>query len=182
MKLMNFMKKNQDLNLEMETKLKSRFSKPQIVAAATTSLFLIAIFALVSINNSNHSLKNLLKSNSLQSEKMLSEKLLLEKEIDKLEKELVMLSGKNIETDKFITNLKTKLAQKEAAINKMAGTKSSANKYKKEMDELKKMRFELEKEIERLTGQIAKLNTENQTLTGRIASLQAQNKEMSDRN
>jgi predicted nucleic acid-binding Zn-ribbon protein len=166
----------------MKNTIKPRFSKPQLVAASTTGLFLIAIFALFSLNKSNHSLQDLLNKNSLQSEKTLSEKLQLEKEIAKMQKEYDFLEGRNTQTDVLIRDLKLKLTQKESAIKSIANDKSASAKYKKELESLKQMRAQLEAEITKLNGSIANLKSENQRLTGTIASLEAKNKEMSDRN
>lgn len=166
----------------MKNKISPRFSRPQIIAASTTGLFLIAFFGLFSLNKSNHSLQDLLNKNSLQSEKTLSEKLQLEKEIAKMQKEYDFLEGRNVQTDLLIRDLKHKLAQKEAAIKSIASDKSASAKYKKEIESLKQMRTQLEAEITKLNGSIASLKSENERLTGTIASLEAKNKEMTDRN
>jgi cell division protein FtsB len=166
----------------MENK-KNRFKTPQIIAASATGLLLVALFALFTINKSNHSLQDSLNLNSLQNEKTLSEKLQLEKEIEQMKKDYDFLEGRNAQTDVLISDLKQKLSQKEAAIKNIARDKTTASaKYKKELESLKIMRTQLEAEITKLNGSIASLKSENDKLTGTIASLEAKNKEITDRN
>lgn len=166
----------------MKNSIKTRFSKPQIIAASSTALFLVAIMFLVSLNGSNHSLQSLLKKNRLENEKMLSEKLQLEKEIAQLHEDISLFQGKSAQTDAYIADLKNRLLQKEEAIRKIAGNKAAINKYQTELASLKKMRADLEAEINKLNGTVTGLKTENEKLSGTIASLQAKNKEMEDRN
>lgn len=99
----------------MKNSIKTRFSKPQIIAASSTALFLVAIMFLVSLNGSNHSLQSLLKKNRLENEKMLSEKLQLEKEIAQLHEDISLFQAKSAQTDAYIADLKNRLLQKKGS-------------------------------------------------------------------
>ena len=155
--------------------MKMKIEKTKLVAAIATVLLIASIGATSNYYLKNKGLISENKSVKLKSEKMLSEKLLLDKEIYNLKNDITSLSGRNRELDGYLSNMTDKIAEKEAQIAKMTAENKKVKSLQKELNEIRKIRIELDKQLADMKILINNLKAENAGLSNQIVYLQNEN-------
>ncbi len=126
-----------------------------------SALILLTIVVVIRHDKEKEALSKSLSKERLANEQRLSEKLQLEKEIKDFKQKLASYQGKNAELDKYLTEMKDKLAKKEQALATLSIQQSNERKLRDETSNLKKLRADLDKKMSELT-------TENATLVEKL--------------
>lgn len=154
--------------------------KIKITAAVATVLFFISLIFIGVTSHKNANLKADVNKEKLKTESVLAEKLKLDKQIMEFKKDLASLTGKNSDLNKYVAEVQQKLAMREDAITKLGNENNSLKKFRKEAEELRKMREQLNTEVAQLTSRNQYLETEIQGMNVTIAGLQKQNQGLND--
>jgi len=155
--------------------MKTNVRKSQIVSGMLVLLLLFSLFGSFYQYKSKQGLKEEMNREKLNSESLLSEKLQLEKEIRNFQNQISALSGKNESLDGLLNASKDKLDKKEKEIENLLKENAKVKSLKKQLDEVRQMRTEMEAQIQDLLATIAKLEDENARLNNTMASLQHEN-------
>ncbi len=131
---------------------------------------------------SSKKLTNNLNNEKLRSELILSEKVSLDKEILNLKNQLSALKGTNSELDQIIAQTSQRLSEKEAELSKIKRENGNIKSLKKQLDEIGKLKKDLDTQIAALNESVKKLNSEKDDLSKTIAALKAENQELAENN
>lgn len=143
------------------------------VGAIVIVLLLIGI-VITSVSNSKR--KKNLNAEKLTSEKLLSEKLSVEKELAKLQADFSALKQKSDANAKLLAETNNKIADIEKKINALSGENRSLRSNRKELEELKKIKADLEKESAQLKSDYDKLMAQNKDLQNSLSTLETEKK------
>jgi predicted nucleic acid-binding Zn-ribbon protein len=155
--------------------------KIKITAAVVTALLFISlIFVGVTMKN-NTGLKKEVDTEKLKTENVLAEKLKLDKQIVDFRKDLASLTGQNSELNGLVTELQVKLDEKEESIKRLGNENGSLRRFRREAEDLRKMRDQLQAQIVELNSNSNKLEADILELNQTIASLQQQNQGLNHR-
>ena len=149
--------------------------KEKLTAGILTVLFVASIITSGIVFKSNLSLKSGLDDEKLRSESLLSEKLALDKEIEKFQKEMSLLKGKNQETDRLLASANQQLAEKQKIIASLTKENATVKDLKKQLADIQKIKSDLDKQVAMLQEANSKLLAENEGLQQSILDLQGQN-------
>jgi len=154
--------------------------KTQIIKTKTVLITVTAVAIILAafIFYANHSLKGQLHKEKIKSEALLSEKLNLEKSIEKFNKDLASLQGKNVQLDKVVKETRDKLAKKESEIRKLMAENASSLDLKKKNAELEALRDKLEKDISSLNLKMNQLISENKRFSDQLTSTKTKNESL----
>jgi hypothetical protein len=142
-----------------------------ITGAVIIGLLLIGlIFTIVSNSNG----KKNLDFEKKKSEKLLSEKLSVEKDLSRLQTDFSTLKQKSDENYKLLEETNLKAADYEKRMNSIAGENRSLRANKKESEDLRKLKSDLENESSRLRSDHEKLLEQNKTLQDSLAKIKAE--------
>ena len=145
------------------------------VGAIVIALLLIGmVFTSVSTSKG----KRNLNAEKQTSEKLLSEKLSVEKELAKLQTDFSALRQKSDANTKMLAETNIKIADSEKKINSLSGENRSLRANRKELDELKKTKADLEKESSQLKSDYDKLMAQNKDLQNSLSSLETEKKNL----
>jgi predicted nucleic acid-binding Zn-ribbon protein len=128
--------------------------------------------------NSNLKTKKSLNAEKLSSEKLLSEKLSAEKELEKLKANFSALQIKSDASAKLLAETNLKIAEAQKRINSLTVANRSLNTVKKELEDLQKVKADLEKELAQSKTDYNNLQAKNKELQNTIASLEADMKSL----
>jgi len=145
------------------------------VGAIVIALLLIG---LVFTTVSNSKSKRNLNAEKQASEKLLSEKLSIEKELAKLQTDFSALKQKSDANQKLLTETNMKIADNEKKLNSIISENRSLRVNKKELEEMKKLKSDLEKESLELKSDYDKLMSQNKDLQNSLSSLDAEKKNL----
>ena len=145
------------------------------VGASIIALLLIGIFITVGSNKRN---KINLNNEKLASEKLLSEKLSVEKELAKLQTEFSSLKQKSDANSKMLAEANLKIADSWKKINSLSGENRSLRADRKELEELRKAKADLEKESSQLRSDYDKLMAQNKSLENSLSLLETEKKNL----
>jgi len=143
------------------------------VGAIVIALLLIGI-VITAVSNSKG--KRNLNAEKLTSEKLLSEKLSFEKDLAKMKTDFSALKQKNDANQKLLAEVNLKIAENDKKINLLKNENRSLQANKKELDELRKVKSDLEKESSRLKSDYDRLIAQNKDLQNSMSSLEAEKK------
>jgi len=136
------------------------------VGASVIALLLIGIFFTVGSNKKN---KRNLNTEKIASEKLLSEKLTSEKELAKLQADFSTLKQKSDANQILLA---------ETNINSLTGENRSLRSNRKELEDLKRLKSDLEKESSQLKSDYDKLMVKNKDLQNSLSSLETEKKNL----
>lgn len=137
------------------------------------SAFLLAALVFLGIViNTNSNLKTSLNTEKLKQDSILSTKLLLDKEIIGLTMEVNSLKGKNAKLDSVLIQTSLKLNEKVVLITKLLKENGAVKKLKKELQQLRTTRDNLNKQLDEITSDYKNLSNENGKLKKQIESLE----------
>ena len=145
------------------------------VGAIVIALLLIGI-VITTVSNSKG--KRNLNAEKLTSEKLLSEKLSAEKELAKLNTDFSALKQKNDANQKLLAEVNLKITENDKKINLLKNENRSLQANKKELEELRKVKSDLEKESSRLKSDYDRLTAQNKDLQNSMSSLEAEKKNL----
>jgi myosin heavy subunit len=137
---------------------------------------LFAGIVFTSVSNSKG--KRNLNAEKQTSEKLLSEKLSAEKDLAKLKTDFSTLKQKSDATQKLLNEANIKIAQNAKKINSLTGENRSLRENKKELEDLKKLKADLDKEFARLKSDYDRLTAQNKDLQNSLALLETENKKL----
>ena len=152
--------------------------KSNIVMYVGIAIIILLLAGLIFTVSSNSKNKNSLNAEKLASEKLLSEKLSLEKELAKMKADYASLSEKSSATEKLLEETNLKIAENQKRINALSGENRSLRNVKKEMEELQKVKAELENSLVQQKADYQKLLAKSNDLQNSIASLETDKKEL----
>lgn len=164
----------------METK-KSKVNMAKVYAAIVTVLLFASLVGVGLLFDGNLDLKTNLQQEKLVSEKLLSEKLMLDKEILALKNQISDLGKMNSELTLQADNAQKKAAAFENSISKLKKENQNLQGKKKEVDELKKLRDQLQAEVESLKLANKQLTDRNKQLQDDLNNLTAENQDLKDK-
>jgi hypothetical protein len=139
------------------------------------ALLLIGLVLMVGSNSRN---KKNLNNEKLTSEKLLSEKLTVEKELSKLKLDFSALDAKDKLDTKLIDEANLKIAEFEKRINSLTAENRSLRPLKKELEDLQKIKADLETQSIQLKSDYDKLIAQNRDLQNTLSSLETENKDL----
>ena len=145
------------------------------VGASVIALLLIGIFFTVGSNKKN---KRNLNTEKIASEKLLSEKLTSEKELAKLQADFSTLKQKSDANQILLAETNIKIADNEKKINSLTGENRSLRSNRKELEDLKRLKSDLEKESSQLKSDYDKLMVKNKDLQNSLSSLETEKKNL----
>jgi DNA repair exonuclease SbcCD ATPase subunit len=125
-----------------------------------------------------HITEQALASEMLKSENLLSEKLDLSKQLKSVKDDMLALQGKNKELDQFLAEANQKVTAKEQTISRLVKENASLQAFKKENEEIKKMREELYYKVEQLSKTNTQLTKELEGLNKTLAGLKEENSKL----
>lgn len=149
--------------------------KIKLVAAIATVLFFVALGFAGIFFQKNSGLKQKADQATLKSENLLAEKLKLDKEIIDFKASMASLNGKNNELNIFLIEMKNKLTEREASVDKLYRENASLKKFKKESEELRKLRDQMSAQVDELALKNKRLTSEIDGLNQTVAGLQSEN-------
>ena len=145
------------------------------IGIAVIVLLLIGLGFTFSSNLKN---KRNLNSEKLASEKLLSEKLMVEKELEKLKADFSSLTAKSDANAKLLDETNAKIAENQKKINALSGQNRSLQGNKEELEELQKIKADLEKQSAQLKSDKDNLLAQTNDLQNSLASLEADKKDL----
>ncbi len=145
------------------------------IGAAIIVLLLIGLVIAVSSNLKN---KKNLNAEKLNSEKLLSEKLQVEKELEGVKADFTSLQQKNDANEKLLAETNKKIGENQRKINSLAGENRTLRESKKELEDLQKVKAEIEKESNQLKSDYDKLLTKSNDLQSSLAAMEAKNNKL----
>jgi myosin heavy subunit len=141
--------------------------------AIVIALLLIGmIFTSLSISKA----KRTINGEKQNSEKLLSQKLSTEKELSKLQADFSSLKQKSDSNQKLLNEMKIKIADNEKKLRLISSENRSLRSYRKELDELKKVKADLDKEAYQLKSDYDKLMDQNKDLQNSLSALESEKK------
>jgi myosin heavy subunit len=146
---------------------------------AAVIILLLASTIFLAVSNSGR--KKSLNAEKLRSESLLSEKLLVEKELDKLKNEYSALKLKSDTTDRLLAETTQKISDNQKRINSLSAENRSLKNSKKELDELQKVKADLENEAARLKSEYENLLARKNELQSSLTSLETKNRDLSQK-
>ncbi|HUX97059.1 MAG TPA: hypothetical protein VMV47_15085 [Bacteroidales bacterium] len=135
-------------------------------AGAVAIALLLTGIVIISVSNSKGR-KNL-NSEKLKSEKLLSEKLSIEKELGKMQADFSSLKQKNDADQKLLAEINIKIAETEKKINSLTGENRSLRSTMKELEELKKLKSDLENDLAKSKSDSDKMLARNNDLQSEL--------------
>ncbi len=149
----------------------------------TVTYVLIGVIVLLLIASgfafvSNSKNKRSLGAEKLKNEKLLSEKLQIDKESERLKAELSALASREEANRKSLEEVNQKIADNEKRINALAVENRSLRRTAKELEELRKIKEDLEQESLRLKSEHDKLLARSGELQNSIENLQNEKREI----
>lgn len=161
--------------------MKTKIEKTQVFAAGITVLLFAALIGIFYLYDSKNTIGQMLDDFKLKSERLLSEKLQLDKQIGDLKREFNALEGKNADLDKMLANAQKKISEKEAEISHINWDKNRSAKLQKELDELNKIKADLEKQMNQYLASLNRSEAEKKALEESLATLRSENAELGKR-
>ena len=155
-----------------------QIQRTKVIAGISTILLITSLIFSGNYYFENKGLSKENRSEKLKSEKLLSEKLLLDKEIFGLRGNITSLMGKNKDLDNYLNEANAKLNQKEAEISRLTKENRKVKSLQKELNDIKRIRIELNKQISDMTEIINQLRNENDGLANQIQYLQTENQSL----
>ncbi len=137
----------------------------------------MALGGIVYMHDTNTSLETLLDNNRLKSETLLSEKLMLDKEIKDLRADINAQKGKSKALDAALSKAQMALEQKERELRNRSKNEVKA----KDLDELRKIKTQLEAEKNELYSNLNQVLAEKDRLIEALAAANSQNKSLNDK-
>ncbi len=157
--------------------MKTTESNTKTLAIVLTALFFMALGGIVYMHDTNTSLETLLDNNRLKSETLLSEKLMLDKEIKDLRADINAQKGKSKALDAALSKAQMALEQKERELRNRSKNEVKA----KDLDELRKIKTQLEAEKNELYSNLNQVLAEKDRLIEALAAANSQNKSLNDK-
>lgn len=159
--------------------MKPQISRNQTILIAITVIALILSGFFIMKNRSTN---NQLQKEKIKSESMLSENLKLQKSLEKSQKDITALQGKNAQLNKTITETSRQMASKEADIKKLRAGNASMAELKKKNAELESLQKKLQDDIANLNLNINQLSEENKKFNKQLDSYKNKNEELAINN
>ncbi len=142
-------------------------------------VILLAIAAISIISNSKN--KRSLKEEQAQNESVVSQRNQVSQNLEQAKSDLASLTTKEAETEKFLKDAESKLAEKEKSISRLSRENGSLMKDKKELEELKKSKADLDKAYDDLKLEHAASLSRIKQLEDNAIAQDAEKKELSEK-
>lgn len=149
-------------------------NRQKTLSIAGVIIIALLMIGMVFLSVSNSKRKKSLNSEKQTSEKLLSEKLSVEKELARLQTEYGTIRQKSEANQKLLDETNLKIADYEKRINSITNENRSARANKKELEELRRIKAELERESAMLKLDRDKLTAQNQDLQNSLAAKDAE--------
>lgn len=150
--------------------------KTSTYVGLTVIVLLLIGLVFTMVSNSNG--KKNLNDEKMASEKLLSEKLSIEKELAKVQADFSALKLESDANQKLLDETNMKIADNEKKINSINSEIRALRVSKKELEELKKLKSDLEKELSGLKYDSERLMAQNKGLENSLKSMDAENKNL----
>lgn len=154
--------------------MKTKMNKEKIIAATTTALLVVSLIGTGIYYRSNAVLKGGLKEEKLKSESLLSEKLVLSKEAEKLRNDIASWKGKSEEADRLLSDALSRINNMESTIKGLRKENATVASLRKELNELKQLRTDLENQLAALEQQNRKNAAEMEAMSAELVALRAE--------
>lgn len=149
--------------------MKTIIKKKIMLIAGITAIAALLVVAGV-LKESNTKLKDNLYREKVKSENLLSQKLQLDKSLDLTKKDLTDMKGKNSSLEKMILDTNQKIVQKNAEINRLKAQNASMKELQLKIDELEKLKTQLNQQISELDKTLAQAEAENVKLNEKLTA------------
>lgn len=163
-------------NITMHTEENKKIRLTALLATGVIGTFLLGSSTFLYIDN--HDLRKDIKVKKEQIETLSSAIAKLQTELHDMEAGLSRLRGKNQELDNLLASADKELEERKDKINKLIRQNASLSKFRKEAEELRKLKQvylvridNLEKKVEELTAENSSLRDDNQRLMSELESV-----------
>lgn len=151
----------------------------KLVVGVILSLFILSVIGLVNFYRYNQSLKADLRTQRARSSSLLTQKSLRERHVEKLKKEVAVLSHQKSDIEKTLAGVTADFEEQEEEFRKMQQANLSLKEYKLKGESLETINKELERNLDDVGIQLADVRAKNQLLDETVAGLEKRNSELS---